>query len=258
MGNRRKTMTTENGQSVAPLHPIVSTPSLPFAPYYRDDSVTIYNADCRKILPWLGRFDLLLTDPPYGIGIAKKSTVGAANTAKRGSKGTSKMGVKDMPAREWTVSDWDNEPPPKWFLEAAQEIAETSILWGGNYYGLPASSCWLVWDKKNEGTNFADCELAWTNMPKAVRKFAWRWNGMLQEKFGDEKENRVHPTQKPLALMRWCLSLVEDAETVLDPFAGSGTTGVACKLEGRKAVLVEISEEYCEVAAKRLSQGVLF
>ena len=136
--------------------------------------------------------------------------------------------------------------------------ANVAILWGGNYYeGLPPSRCWLVWDKDNTGMR-ADAELAWTNRDAAVRLFKWRWNGMLQEHAGDKKESRVHPTQKPLALMRWCLSLVTEAKTVLAPFAGSGTTGVAAKLEGRKALLIEINEAYCESAAKRLSQGTLF
>jgi len=91
-----------------------------------------------------------------------------------------------------------------------------------------------------------------------VRKFKWKWQGMLQENMGDKKEHRVHPTQKPLALMRWCLSLVPDAATVLDPWLGSGTTLVAAKLEGRHAVGIELSEKYCEIAAERLRQGVLF
>ena len=216
---------------------------IPFEPYYQDDAVTIYNADCKKVLPFLPEFDLLLTDPPYGIGIAKRGTIGSSNAGK----------VKD-----YEKSDWDNVTPPAWLLDSATKLAGTSILWGGNYYErLTPSSCWLVWDKDNTG-DFADCELAWTNMARAVRKFKWRWNGMLQEHGGDKKEHRVHPTQKPLALMRWCLSFVPEAKTVLDPFMGSGTTLVAAKLEGRKAVGIELNERYCESAAKRLEQGVLF
>lgn len=216
-----------------------------FEPYYSDDSVTIYNADCRQVLPFLGTFDLLLTDPPYGIDESSK-------------KQASRQGHGLASQRDYGEYEWDKEPTPRWFLDAAQESAKTSILWGGNYYGLPSSSCWLVWDKDNGTTDFADCELAWTNMRRAVRKFKWKWQGMLQENMGDKKENRVHPTQKPLALMRWCLSLVPDASTVLDPFAGSGTTLVAATMEGRKAVGIEINERYCEAAANRLGQGVLF
>ena len=223
--------------------PIVT---MPFAPYYDVDGVTIYNADCRKVLPWLETVDLLLTDPPYGID--------AGNDDRFGKQWNGAA----APTKAYDKSDWDKEPPPRWFLDAAQESAETSILWGGNYYGLPSSSCWLVWDKDNGQNTFADCELAWTNMATAVRKFKWRWQGMLQENMGNKKEHRVHPTQKPLALMRWCLSLVPDAETVLDPFAGSGTTLVAARLEGRKAIGIEINERYCEAAANRLAQRTLF
>ena len=235
-------MELQNNVAGAPLHPIVT---MPFAPYYDSDGVTIYNADCRKVLPWLGRCDLLLTDPPYGIDESSK-------------KQATRQGHGLANQRDYGDYEWDKEPPPRWFLDAAQESAKTSILWGGNYYGLPPSSCWLVWDKDNGTTDFADCELAWTNMRRAVRKFKWKWQGMLQENMGDKKEHRVHPTQKPLALMRWCLSLVPDAETVLDPFAGSGTTLVAARLEGLKAIGIEINEKYCEAAANRLAQRTLF
>ncbi len=222
---------------------------VPFAPYYDRDGITIYNADCRKVLPFLDRFDLLLTDPPYGIGASSGAFM------RKGKQTGRSLAVSGT---AYEPSQWDNLPPPAWFLEAAQQSADTSILWGGNYYGLPRSSCWLVWDKDNGENLYADCELAWTNMDMAVRKFRWKWHGMLQEQMGDKKEQRVHPTQKPLALMRWCLSLVPDAATVLDPFMGSGTTLVAAKLEGRQAVGIEISERYCEAAANRLSQGTLF
>ena len=216
----------------------------PFKPYYDEGGITIYHGDCRQVLPFLPKFDLLLTDPPYGIDADNRERI----------LSRSKLATP----RDYGASSWDTDPPKKWLLESAQESSLTQILWGGNYYGLPASSCWLVWDKDNGANDFADCELAWTNMTRAVRKFKWRWNGMIQERMGDNKENRVHPTQKPLALMRWCLSLVPDAKTVLDPFMGSGTTLVAAKLEGRKAVGIELDERYCEAAAKRLSQGVLF
>ena len=216
---------------------------LPFEPFYQDSHCTIYNADCRKVLPWIDPVDLLLTDPPYGIGEARKDNTSRSCLAQ---------------SKDYGRADWDDAPPPRWFIEAAKESASNQILWGGNYYGMEPASCWLVWDKDNGANDFADCELAWTNMAKAVRKFKWKWQGMLQENMGDKKENRVHPTQKPLALMRWCLSLVPDAQTVLDPFMGSGTTLVAAKLEGRKAIGIEINEKYCESAAERLRQGVLF
>ncbi len=239
MENLKESPSDVTGASMQSIVP------LPFAPFYSSGGITIYNADCRKVLPWLESFDLLLTDPPYGIDESSK-------------KQKTRQGHGLANQRDYGEYTWDKEPPPRWFLDAAQDAAKVAILWGGNYYGLPASSCWLVWDKDNGETDFADCELAWTNMTRAVRKFKWKWQGMLQEQMGDKKEHRVHPTQKPMALMRWCLSLVPEAQTVLDPFMGSGTTLVAAKLEGRKAVGIEINERYCEAAAKRLSQGTLF
>jgi DNA modification methylase len=216
------------------------------APFYQDDSCTIYNADCRKILPLLPRFDLLLTDPPYGI---RESNL----ASKRATDGTDRPGGAP---KYFQPSDWDSQICQEG-VELAMGMAQTQIVFGGNYYLMMPSSCWFVWDKDNGATDFADCELAWTNLKKAVRKFRYRWNGMLQEHGGEKKETRVHPTQKPLALMRWCLTFAPNAQTILDPFMGSGTTLVAAKLEGRKAVGIEISEKYCEVAANRLRQKVL-
>jgi site-specific DNA-methyltransferase (adenine-specific) len=139
--------------------------------------------------------------------------------------------------------------------------SKNQIIFGGNYFAhfLKPSSSWIVWDKDNGESFFADCELAWTSFDKAVRKFKWKWNGMLQEHMGKMKENRVHPTQKPLALMQWCIkNYSEDNMTILDPFMGSGTTLVAAKLLGRNATGIEISEKYCEIARERLRQEVLF
>ena len=215
----------------------------PFNPYYEECGITIYHADCRQVLPFLPRVDLLLTDPPYGIGESTGKNRNSSNLAE---------------TKDYGASDWDLEPPKNHLLRAMIDNANVAVLWGGNYYeGLPPSRCWLVWDKDNTGMR-ADAELAWTNRDAAVRLFKWRWNGMLQEHSGDKKEARVHPTQKPTALMRWCLSLVPEAKTVLDPFMGSGTTLVAARLEGRKAIGIEISERYCEAAVKRLAQKTLF
>ena len=211
---------------------------LPFEPFYQDSHCTIYNADCRKVLPWLERCDLLLTDPPYGIG-ASKMTLG---------KGQSDKAKKER----FEKREWDADRPPGWVISAARERAAASVIWGGNYFAdvLPPSNDWLVWHKLNDGRSFSECEFAWTSLGLQSRHFSWGWlHG---------GETKVHQTQKPLALMQWCLGLVPDAETVLDPFMGSGTTLVAAKLEGRKAIGIEINEKYCESAAERLRQGVLF
>ena len=205
-------------------------------PYYQDASCTIYCGDCREILPSLEKVDLLLTDPPYGIGYGgKKNSVG-------GSEGRHKAGWKT-----W-VTDWDEMPVAADVLDLARNMAQAQVIWGGNYFQLPPSQGWLVWDKGQREFTLADAELAWTNRDKAIRVMTFTRGAALGE------GPRIHPTQKPLALMRWCLSLVPDAETILDPFAGSCTTGVAAKLEGRKSVLIEMNESYCEAGAKRLSQ----
>ena len=208
------------------------------------EKVTIGNAelwhgDCREVLPLLPSVDLMLTDPPYGIGEAagKNKTRGLAAKPK-----------------DYGDDSWDNEPPPAWVIELMRDKARWQVLFGGNYYSLPPATCWLVWDKDNGETDFADCELAWTNLPKAVRRLRWRWNGMLQQDMAN-KEVREHPTQKPVAVMRWALLQAPDAQTVCDPFAGSGTTGVACVLEGRKFTGIERERKYFDIACERISRA---
>ena len=209
-------------------------------PYYEKDGITIYHGDCRGILPDLPKVDLVLTDPPYGIGEA------AGKNKSRGCLAVS---------RDYGKLNWDDTTIEDQLMNNILQYPYV-IVWGGNYYRVPPSSCWLVWDKDNGQTDFADCELAWTNLSRAVRKFKWRWQCMLQERGGDKKDFRQHPTQKPIALMRWCISLT-DATTILDPFMGSGTTLLAAKKEGCEAIGIEIEERYCEIAANRLRQGVL-
>ena len=208
-------------------------------PYHESDGVTLYHGDCREILPQLGRFDLLLTDPPYGIGYGGSQSIG-------GTAGRAKAGWKT-----WKTG-WDEAPVDQELLDCAIRQAKISIVWGGNYFKLPPSQCWFVWDKEQRNFTLADAEMAWTNMDKAIRVFSYSRGLCVAE------GPRQHPTQKPVALMRWCLARAEDPQTILDPFAGSGTTLLAAKLEGRKAVGIEISEEYCEIAANRLRQRLLF
>jgi hypothetical protein len=153
-------------------------------------------------------------------------------------------------------ANWDDRPATE-AIALARRLCRWQAIFGGNYYDLPPSQCWLVWDKDNSG-DFADCELIWTNFNHAVRKLTYRWNGMLQEP-GCERTIREHPAQKPEAVMRWALlQAPQDVKTVLDPFMGSGTTLVACKRLGRAAIGIERDERYCEIAARRLQQGALF
>ena len=194
-------------------------------PYYQDQSVTIYYGDCRQIVPQLGNFDLLLTDPPYGLGIA-------AN-----------------PVRQKHVKKtWDNSVPPSWFLEYAMHKSGHCIVWGGNYFMLQPSKCFLVWDKEQpQDFSLAMVEQAWSNLNMPAKMFKKRVISY----------DKQHPTQKPVELMQWCINLAGDVQTILDPFAGSGTTGRAAKDLGKQAVLVEMDEQYCEIAAQRMAQEVL-
>jgi DNA modification methylase len=221
-------------------------------PFYQDEAVCIYHGDCREVLPFLPKSDLLLTDPPYGIGEAAK------NHASRGKPFGSKATCRKQMAyaTEYERGDWDNAPPPRWLFDMLMEHTRHQVIFGGNYFGLPPASCWLVWDKDNGESDFADCELAWTNLKKAVRRLRYRWNGMLQEP-GMPRETRVHPTQKPEPVMRWALLQAPDGCSVLDPFMGSGTTLVAAKRLGRKAIGIERERTYCEMAVERLRQSAL-
>ncbi len=204
-------------------------------PYFESGKVTLYHCDWHDLPASVLRAELLLTDPPYGISEAK---------------GKNKSRTKLAVAKDYGVSDWDDKPPSDFDLIWLRDLAKWQIMWGGNYFVLPPSKCWLVWDKENSG-DFADCELAWTNLDKAVRIFRYMWNGMLKE----QPEYRMHPTQKPLALMKWCITQApSDVKTVVDPYAGSGTTLVAAKALGLSAVGVEKDEKSCEDAAVRLQQ----
>jgi DNA modification methylase len=206
-------------------------------------NATLYLGDCMDILPTLAKVDAVITDPPYGIGIDR------AMAASSGGQSGGMMAKKGT----YFASGWDDAPMSLELAELIMAKGDDVVFWGGNYYGLPASQCWLVWDKKVNG-NFADCELAWTNMKKPVRKFEWMWNGMLRQ--GGEERNG-HPTQKPLALMAWCIEqCLSPANTVLDPFMGSGTTGVAAIQLGRKFIGIEREPKYFDIACQRIEQAV--
>jgi DNA modification methylase len=223
-------------------------------PYYEHGGITIFHGDCRDVVEDFGhfgdvRFDLLLTDAPYGIGVAKTGRVGSG-------KRTKSNGFAVLDATDFGDVTWDGDTCAD-AMPKLRALSRHQIIFGGNYYELPPSRCWLVWDKANEGTDFADCELAWTNLDQAVRKLTFRWNGMLQGA-GVPKETRLHPTMKPEPVIRWALLQAPDSvRTVFDPFMGSGTTLVAAKRLGRTCVGIEQEERYCEIAAKRLAQEVL-
>ena len=184
--------------------------------------------DCLSVMKELGRFDAVVTDPPYGIGYTGNGGKGWVN--------------RD--------ADFDNERPSKEIFGLIQSISKEQIIWGGNYFTdyLPPTMRWLIWDKGQRDFSLADCEVAWTSQNKAMRIFDYPRAKALQ----DGKE---HPTQKPVALMEWCLGFVKDSTTILDPFMGSGTTLVACQRMGRQGTGIELDPEYFDIACKRVEEA---
>ena len=186
--------------------------------------------DCLQVMPLLGRFDAVVTDPPYGIG----ESGGQFRDRKGGGH------------RVLDRKDWDKSRPAGEAFEMLRTAAPKQIIWGGNYFSdlLPPSKGWLYWDKLMGG-DFADGELAWTSLDRALRKFT------MCNKMGGKE----HPTQKPVALMEWCLGFLPNAKTILDPFMGSGTTLVACQRLGRNGTGIELDPDYFAIACKRVDEA---
>lgn len=198
---------------------------------------TLYLGDCMDILPTLPKVDAVITDPPYGIG----QDGGAQRTRKSKRTNGPKIG-------------WDFERPSREVFSLMEAAGDVRIYWGGNYFAdyLPASMGWLYWEKRMGG-DFADGELAWTSQHKALRQFSH-----YKKNKGDE-----HPTQKPVPLMKWCIDQCKNnPQTILDPFMGSGTTGVAAVQTGRRFIGIEREPRYFDIACRRIkqayAQGVLF
>ena len=197
-------------------------------------------------------FDLLISDPPYGIGEdgSKNKTRGARPDFGRGGRSQAKYYAKDYHA----YLGGDIAPDKAYFDEAIR-VSKNQIFFGANHYisKVPYdSSCWIVWDKKNGGTDFADCELAYTSFKSAVRIFRFKWNGMLQEDM-KHKEIRLHPNQKPVALYEWILSrYAKPGDKILDTHAGSASSLIACYKNGFDYVGFERDPYYYDLANKRL------
>lgn len=203
------------------------------------DDVTLYLGDCREIAPTL-TFDAVVSDPPYGIN-HKVERTGIPSGHKRRTN-------------ERIIGDVEPFDPSPWARVPA-------ILWGANHYAglLPVSGGWLVFDKRRGGTHnqqfkASDCELAWTNLFGSVKMFSHLWAGICRE---SEIGQHFHPMQKPIALMEWCVKFLPDpGAIVLDPYMGSGTTGVATASLGRKFIGIEIEPKYFDVACRRISAAI--
>lgn len=194
---------------------------------------TLYLGDCWEILPTLGKVDAVVTDPPYGIGRDKQKQT----TGKHGGR------------KPYEFLGWDNERPNTGVFELLLNSANRHVIWGGNYFAdmLPASGKWLVWDKGQRIAQ-SDGELAWTSFNGALRIFELNRVALLTD-------GAVHPTQKPVEIMIWSIQQIGDPQTVLDPFMGSGTTGVACVKLGRKFIGIEIEPKYFDIACRRIEEA---
>jgi DNA modification methylase len=204
-------------------------------------AATLYLADCRDVLPTLGGgIDAVVTDPPYGIGRDRGMGGGGTDSTGRYARNPKRY-----------EGGWDDERPADEMLRLLATVALTAVIWGGNYFAdvLPRSGRWLFWDKRNNMPSFSDGEMAWTSLPgNSVKKYSF-YNQCVD---GD----RVHPTQKPEGLMRWCIGHLPDtAQTILDPFMGSGTTGVAAVQMGRKFIGIERDPGYFDIACRRIEEA---
>lgn len=203
-------------------------------------NATLYLGDCLEILPHLPKVDAVITDPPYGIGRDK------------GFEGFGGFG--EPIARTRYEGEWDNQRPSAAHFAAMLAAAPSQVVFGGNFFAdvLPVGNHWIVWDKLNTMPTFGDCELAWTNIKRnSVKKVTVEYNGLL----GKEQE-RQHATQKPIAVMAYCVTNYTKAgQTVADPFMGSGTTGVACMNLGRHFIGIEIEPKYFDIACERIENA---
>ena len=190
-------------------------------------NATLYKGDCRLVLPTLPKVDAVITDPPYGIGFAAQPTKWQRRAGKE-------------------PEGWDDAISEA--VLGLPDVAPACIIWGGNYYDLPASRGWLSWFKPDAPPSMGHFELACTSIDRTARQ--------LSDSIGETNPERVgHPTQKPLRLMEWCLSFVPEAALILDPFMGSGTTGVACMNLGRSFIGIEREPKYFDIACRRIEDA---
>ena len=209
---------------------------------------TIYNMDCMTLLKETPDkfYDLAIVDPPYGINAAE--TFGGEQR-KSGNGAAMKTAFEKK--------DWDLAIPQKDYFDELRRVSKNQIIWGANYMTtyLPPSMGWIVWDKDNGTTKFSDCELAYSSFERALRKFKYMWNGMLQENMKN-KETKIHPTQKPVQLYEWLLTnYAKQGDKILDTHLGSGSHAIACNNLGFELTACELDKDYYEASIKRIKQA---
>jgi len=204
-------------------------------------NATLYNADCRSVLPMLTEVDAVITDPPYGLGdiLGKKSN--KIDKEQISNSRWSKHFGDGAPA--WDKSTVDDA------IQLAITLCDVSIIWGGQFYSLPIGRCWLAWNKIVRNWSSSEMELAWTNIERPNRVFDYSHGQLATE------GKYYHPTQKPVPLMKWCIHHVGNVKQILDPFMGSGSTGVAAVQMDRKFIGIEIDNKYFDIACKRIEDA---
>ena len=210
------------------------------------DKIEITNEDNMELMKRYpdNYFDLAIVDPPYGIDLTNQSQGKGGGVAKK---------------IEYAKKDWDKFAPDVEYFNELIRVSKNQIVWGANHFisRLPYdSSCWVVWDKDNGATDFADAELAWTSFKTAVRIFKWKWSGMLQQEMGN-KEKRIHPTQKPRQLYNWLLDkYTKEGDKILDTHLGSGSIALACHERGFELTACELDKDYYEASIKRIKNHI--
>lgn len=196
-------------------------------------NATLYLGDCREIMPGLPKVDAVITDPPYGF-----------------LSGSSGQGAGKLKSRKLNIADtgWDVAPPDD-LIRMTIDAGRDAVIWGGNYFSLPPCRGLLIWDKQQPWPNFSAAEVAWTTLDRPAAMFR------LFSSLADKGADNPHPTVKPLELMRWTLGFFPSAQSVLDPFMGSGSTGVACMNLGRQFIGIEREPKYFDIARRRIEDA---
>ena len=218
----------------------------PTKEYNGRSRIRMFNMCCESYMNACkeNRYELAIVDPPYGIDLTNQSQGKGGGVAKK---------------NDYHVTDWDKNAPDKDYFDLLVDKSENQILWGANHYisKIPYdSSCWVVWDKENGATDFSDCELAWTSFSTAVRKYRFKWAGMLQGNM-KRKEHRIHPTQKPVQLYKWILTnYAKEGDTILDTHGGSMSIAIACWDLGFDLDVCELDTDYFNDSVKRFEQHI--
>lgn len=217
--------------------------------------INFHNVDCMEFMAKVPDkfYDLAIVDPPYGIG----ESCGKNSSRNKGFGAGVSKNKKITFSKDYGYKEWDKSPASLEYFKELKRISKHQVIWGANHFiqNIPNanSSCWIVWDKDNGKSDFADCELAYSSFKTAVRMFKFRWNGLLQQDMKN-KEIRIHPTQKPVALYKWLLTnYANQGDKILDTHGGSGSIAIACHDLKFDLDICELDKDYFDASLKRFN-----